>query len=53
MQYETHREMKLSAGSGVIESAIRRVINMSVKSPGSFWKLNNAETMIYIRAQVL
>ncbi len=40
--------MKLPTGSGVIESAIRRVINMRVKLPGSFWKLDFAETVIYI-----
>ncbi len=36
MQYEANRAIKLPTGSGVIESAIRRVINMRVKSPGSF-----------------
>ena len=53
MQYEKNRAMKLPTGSGVIESAIRRVVNMRVKSPGSFWKLGFAETVIYLRAQVL
>lgn len=53
MQYEASRAIKLPIGSGVIESAIRRVINMRVKSPGSFWKLSCVETVIYLRAQVL
>ncbi|WP_321492124.1 hypothetical protein [uncultured Desulfobacter sp.] len=53
IQYEASRAIKLPTGSGVIESAIRRVINMRVKSPGSFWKLNFVETVIYLRAQVL
>ena len=53
MQYEASRSMKLPTGSGVIESAIRRVINMRVKSPGSFWKLDFVETVIYLRAQIL
>ena len=53
MQYATNREKNLPIGSGVIESAIRRVINMRVKSPGSFWKLDFAETVIYLRAQLL
>ena len=53
MQYATNREKNLPIGSGVIESAIRRVINMRVKAPGSFWKLGFAETMIYLRAQLL
>lgn len=53
MQYETSRAMRLPIGSGVIESAIRRVINLRLKSPGSFWKLDFAETMLYLRAQML
>jgi hypothetical protein len=53
MQYAKNRAKKYPIGSGVIESAIRRVINMRVKSPGSFWKLGCAETVIYLRAQLL
>ena len=53
MQYATNNAKKVPIGSGVIESAIRRVINMRVKSPGSFWKLGCAETVIYLRAQLL
>lgn len=53
MQYEASRAIKLPTGSGVIESAIRRVINMRVKAPGSFWNLDFVETVIYLRAQVL
>ena len=53
MQYEINRTRNLPIGSGVIESAIRRVINLRLKSPGSFWKLDFAETMLYLRAQVL
>lgn len=53
MQYATNRAKKYPIGSGVIESAIRRVINMRVESPGSFWKLGYAETVIYLRAQLL
>ena len=53
MQYKANRVMKLPIGSGVIESAIRRVINMRIKAPGSFWKLDFVETVIYLRAQAL
>lgn len=53
MQYAASRAMNFPIGSGVIESAIRRVINMRVKAPGSFWKLGFAETVIYLRAQLL
>ena len=53
MQYAANRARKCPIGSGMVESAIRRVINMQVKSPGSFWKLGFAETVIYLRAQLL
>ena len=53
MQYKNNELMKLPIGSGVIESAIRRVVNLRLKSPGSFWKLDFAEKMIYLRSQVL
>ena len=53
MQYQSSLSMKLPIGSGVIESAIRRVINLRLKSPGSFWKLDFAEKMIYLRSQIL
>lgn len=45
--------MKVPIGAGVIESAIHRVVNLRLKSPGSFWKLDFAEKMIYLRAQIL
>jgi hypothetical protein len=53
MRYAANRAMNRPIGSGVIESAIRRVVNMRVKAPGSFWKLGFAETVIYLRAQLL
>jgi hypothetical protein len=53
MQYKYNQDMKVPIGSGVIESAIRRVVNLRLKSPGSFWKLDFAETMLYLRAQLL
>ena len=53
MQYKNNQLMKRPIGSGVIESAIRRVVNLRLKSPGSFWKLDFAEKMIYLRAQIL
>ncbi len=53
MQYKHNLLMKLPIGSGVIESAIRRVVNLRLKSPGSFWNLKFAEKMIYLRSQIL
>lgn len=40
-------------GSGSIESAIRRVINMKLKGNGIFWLEDNCEKMIYLRCQFL
>lgn len=40
----------MPVGSGAIESAIRRVINLRVKSNATYWLRENAETMIRIRA---
>ncbi len=53
MQYQFAKNNKMPIGSGCIESAIRRVINLRLKSAGSFWRLVFAETMLYLRAQML
>ncbi len=39
-------------GSGAIESVVRRVINMRVKSNAVYWRRDNAETMIRLRAWI-
>ena len=40
-------------GSGAIESAIRRVINQRLKGSGIYWREENAEGMLVLRAAVL
>jgi len=40
-------------GSGAIESAIRRVINLRLKGNGIYWREENAEAMLVLRAAVL
>lgn len=52
-QYRAFRENGLPTGSGTVESAIRRVINLRVKGAGMFWKRENAEKMIFLRSLVL
>ena len=52
-QYQKYQSMGIPIGSGTIESAIRRVINLRIKAPGQFWLLENAEKMIFLRSQVL
>ncbi|MCC6474950.1 MAG: hypothetical protein IT514_14545 [Burkholderiales bacterium] len=48
--YAWARRLRLSIGSGPMESAIRRVINLRLKGPGIFWHEDTAEAMIMIRA---
>jgi hypothetical protein len=40
-------------GSGAVESAIRRVINLRLKGNGISWKEENGEAMLELRAAVL
>ncbi|HNR99186.1 MAG TPA: hypothetical protein PKX48_06670 [Planctomycetota bacterium] len=48
--YAWARRLRVPIGSGPMESAVRRVINMRLKGPGIFWHEDTAETMIMIRA---
>jgi len=52
-QYKAFRDSGLPTGSGTVESAIRRVINLRVKGTGMFWKKKNAENIIFLRSLVL
>ena len=53
MDYGKYRLMGLPLGSGAIESAIRRVVNLRMKSNGIFWRINRGEEMLMLRATVL
>lgn len=48
--YAWARRLHLPNGSGPMESAIRRVINLRLKGPGIFWHEDTAEAMIMIRS---
>ena len=50
MNYDCARKMKLPIGSGPMESAIRRVINLRLKGAGIFWSEQNAEVMLLLRS---
>lgn len=52
MNYSTAKAAGMPIGSGAIESAIRRVINLRVKGNAIYWLRENAETMIRIRAWI-
>lgn len=53
LEYATFRRCGLPIGSGAIESAIRRVINLRLKGNSIFWKKENAEGMLALRGLVL
>lgn len=53
LSYPRYRGLGLPLGSGAIESGIRRVVNLRLKSNGMFWREPQAEIMLQIRAQVL
>lgn len=53
LRYATFRRLGLPCGSGAIESAIRRVINLRLKSNAIYWLPENAEGMFAIRALIL
>jgi hypothetical protein len=53
MQYETFRALHLPCGSGCVESAIRRVINLRLKAAGTFWTQEMAEYFLFLRSQLL
>jgi hypothetical protein len=53
LRYQTFRRRGIPCGSGAIESAIRRVINLRLKSNAIYWLEENAEAMFVIRALLL
>ena len=52
MDYPMSVSSHLPIGSGAIESAVRRVINLRVKSNATYWLRENAETIIRFRAWI-
>jgi hypothetical protein len=53
LSYASFRKRGVALGSGAIESAIRRVINLRLKGPGLLWEEEQAEGMLALRATVL
>ena len=53
MDYADYASRNLLCGSGLVESAIRRVINLRFKSSSTFWLKDNVESMYFIRGAVL
>ena len=53
MKYSFFKDQCLPTGSGAVESAIRRVINLRIKGAGIFWTAEMAEVMLFLRSQFL
>ncbi len=53
LDYARYRRRGLPMGSGAIESAIRRVINLRLKGNSIYWQEENAEAMLALRGLVL
>jgi len=53
MQYQHFKANGIACGSGCVESAIRRVINLRLKAAGTFWKRDMAEYFLFLRSQLI
>jgi len=50
MNYAALRDRKLPIGSGIVESAVRRVLNLRFKSASTCWRTDHLEPLLYLRA---
>ena len=50
MDYARMAALKLPIGSGAIESAIRRVVNLRLKGPSIYWHKASAEAVLLLRS---
>ena len=50
MRYARFRKRSLPIGSGSVESAVRRVVNLRLKGPSIVWREDHAEGVIHLRA---
>jgi hypothetical protein len=48
--YPVLKTLNLPIGSGAVESAVRRVINLRIKGPCIFWYKENAEKILMLRS---
>jgi hypothetical protein len=52
-QYTNFEANNLMCGSGIIESGIRRIINLRFKNASTFWKKETVEKLYFFRAALL
>lgn len=53
MQYADYKADGLMRGSGIIESGIRRIINLRFKNASTFWDKPTVEKLYFLRAALL
>ena len=53
LDYTAFRRRGIPLGSGAVESAVRRLVNLRLKGNGIFWCPENAEAVLHLRAQLL
>ena len=53
MRYDQFRAARVPLGSGAVESCVRRLVNLRMKGNGIFWKIENAERLLFLRGQLL
>jgi hypothetical protein len=53
MQYQVCRAMKWCCGSGMVESAVKRMINLRFKGASYFWKQGNLDGLFFLRCALL
>jgi len=53
IDYSSNKKNNLPCWSWIIESMIRRVVNLRMKWNSIFWKCTNANLMLYMRSQIL
>jgi len=51
IDYRSFADLHIPIGSGAVESAIRRVVNLRLKGAGMFWLRENAEGFLHLRCQ--
>ena len=53
MQYTDCKEDNLMCGSGIVDSGVRRIINLRFKNTSTFWAAPTVEKLYFLRAAVL
>jgi hypothetical protein len=53
MRYRLFRQAHIPLGSGAVESALRRVVNLRMKGAGIFWLSDHSKRMLFLRCQLL